>query len=48
MFLLGSTVAGFGGNWKIDASDEENEEPYLVLVCGEHQGELALRNVQTD
>lgn len=29
MFLLGRTVAGFGGNWKIDASNEENEEPYL-------------------
>lgn len=29
MFLLGSTVAGFGGNWKIDASNEENES----LTC---------------
>lgn len=29
MFLLGSAVAGFGGNWKTDASDEESEKPYL-------------------
>lgn len=28
-FLLGSTVAGFGRNWKIGASDEGNEKPYL-------------------
>lgn len=28
MFLLGSKVAGFGRNWKIDASDEDGK-PYL-------------------